>query len=486
MLQGALNTLGATDFSTQVERTWRSLGGDAALRPEQRRNAERFLDLLRKLGASGEVLTIGLLRHYLKRLYAEPPGGEIAVELMTIHKAKGLEWDLVLIPSLERGSGRNQHGLLKWLELDNPETEADLLLAPIQSKGTEISPLSRWLNRGERRRETAEAQRLFYVACTRAREELHLFATLETKADGTLCKPAAPSSLLQAAWPAAFPILEQQLRPLQENVTEFASPGHFEPLALAAAAEEASPPAAEPAKKPRPSTIQRLPPLFDPAARFHRDGRTQLPYPAADTLRRSAAFTRPEGSFAARAFGNTIHRFLQLLASRLEAGEDLAEIQHQVSGWVPRLTATLRNEGLPSIQASAEAQRAAAALEATLRDPQGAWILGPHVGARSESSFGSIASSDLRADRTFFAGPAPLEAIQATHLWIVDYKTAELGGRAPDPFFAEQRAKYLPQMQAYTAAATANGTPAERIMLALYFPLVPALLFWPAAHILTL
>ena len=491
-LQYAADTRGATPLSTHLERTWRSLGMDAPLRPDQRTNALRYLDLLRKLESGTEPLTIPLLTRSLQRLYAEPGLAETPVELMTIHKAKGLEWDLVLIPAMDQGSGRTSHGLLKWLELDNPQTEGDLLLAPIAGKGTAASELSRWLSTGERRREAAEAQRLFYVACTRAREELHLFATVETRADGSLRTPQAAASLLYAAWPAAKPILQTLLdrTTVTSAVLSFTPTDPAQPLALAASAG----PDLNPDPKlltfpkalhepPRRPTVRRLPESFRPLNRFQQQTAPNLPYPPANALRRSATFARPAGSFTARAFGNCLHRVLQLLSTRLAAGQDLAGLQTEVALWQPRLTALLRNEGLPQSVAAGQAERAVTALQSTLTHPEGAWVLGPRREARNEANLlitERRLMGPLRADRTFFAGATPLSEAEATQMWIIDYKTTQLGGRDMDEFLAKEKQIYRPQLQAYAEAALSEGISRENIRLALYFPLLPALIWWPA------
>src|ERR1700730_9569136 len=73
--------------------------------------------------------------------------------------------------------------------------------APIEGKGEESRELNAWLKGMQRARKAAERRRLFYVACTRAREALHLFAAPETKKDGEISRRAG--SLLEAAWPAA-------------------------------------------------------------------------------------------------------------------------------------------------------------------------------------------------------------------------------------------------------------------------------------------
>ena len=211
VLSEARAGLGRTLLSTTVERTWRSLGGDAPLGQAELANARRFLDLLRELETEPEPLSLALLNRRLGRLYANSAAPSAVVELLTMHKAKGLEWDLVLLPALERGAGASRHDLLEWLELDGEQgAEADVILAPIQGKGEESTALSTWLLRQGTARETAEAKRLFYVACTRAREELHLFAACSFKNGGTLALPRH-DSLLRASWTAAEPALLAQL-----------------------------------------------------------------------------------------------------------------------------------------------------------------------------------------------------------------------------------------------------------------------------------
>ncbi len=486
VLHAAVAGLGRTAFSLQVERTWDTLGGDAPLRSHERANTRRFLHLLHELETGAEPLSLALLRRRLVTLYAEPAvDADCTVELMTIHKAKGLEWDLVLVPAMERGSGRGDPDFLQWLEFDHEGHSADFLVAPIQGKGESATRLRQWMGKRQRQREAAEARRLVYVACTRAQEELHLFGTIGRNRDGTPCLPPA-GSLLRAAWPAVCTALEIEPAPAapEANVITMEAPSPSSPsgLALAAAGEpevDAGPPAPAPATA---SASRHLPLAFNFKARLQRDPASSLPYPAAASLRHETGFARPDGSFAARAFGNAVHRFLDLLAQRLAAGQTPASLLEETGSWTPRLVATLRSEGLSPTQARADADRARSALAGALRDPGGVWLLSAHTAARNEVAViaapGSNAGGRLRADRTFFAPATPGSTIEESCLWIVDYKTAALGGRNRHLFLKEQKAKYLPQMQAYARAAAEAGQPPERIVLALYFPLLPALVQW--------
>jgi ATP-dependent exoDNAse (exonuclease V) beta subunit len=486
VLHAAVSTLGRTSLAVHVERTWRSLGGDAALTPEQQTNVLRYLAALREVEADGARVDLDVLTSRLNSLYAEPFAGECHIELLTIHKSKGLEWDVVLVPGLERGSGRSSTPLLNWLEFDPASAahDAAVILAPIGSKGTGQGALGQWLNNLRRQRELAERKRLFYVACTRAQEELHLFAAVERKQDDSFAEPHH-ASLLKACWPAAAaPFARMNQAELSEDVAvanneaEFESiynghygNGHYgDDIALAAEASETAAPSAP--------TLQRLPLSFDPAERFITAYARRLDYPPAATLQRAPSFDRPEGSFAVRAFGNVVHRYLQLLATRLMTTE-ANKLQAELPSWQSRLETSLRGEGLPPTVAAREATRALRALTLTLGDPVGLWILSPHAGAASESGLtaADAAVRSFRVDRTFLAGPETLSTGESC-IWIVDFKTTEQGARSDAAFAASEMEKYRDQLETYADLRRALPDGHLHVRLGLYYPLIPRLLSW--------
>ena len=57
--------------------------------------------------------------------------GADAVEIMTVHKAKGLEFDTVIMPGLDRAPRHGEPPLLAWKAL----SDRRLLLAPIREAG---------------------------------------------------------------------------------------------------------------------------------------------------------------------------------------------------------------------------------------------------------------------------------------------------------------------------------------------------------------
>ena len=490
VLAEAQASLGRTAFSTQVERTWRSLGADVLLKPEEQTNARRFLHLLRELDAGAESLTVRALQRRLRTLYAAPSAAPASVELLTIHKSKGLEWDLVLIPALERAAGITQHELLKWLELDTADSaHPEVILAPIAGKGDAASQLSVWLSRLQHRREREEAKRLLYVACTRAREELHLFSTSTLKRNGELAQPPE-SSLLRAGWAAAEPVFQQQaaadsLRPPYPQPLAFPVPESSQPLALAASAADTAPFVPVLSQRPAP-LLHRLPHGFHPLERFPAPDAPQLPYAPASVLRQQIPFFHPQGSFAARAFGNGVHRFLKFISERLHQGVATEALLQELPAWHGRLLTTFRAEGLAPAVCERHAARALQALQTTLSDPVGVWLLSPQTGARGEQSFCFASqpsphqiSVPLRVDRLFLAGDLPLSRNAEARLWVVNLKTTDPGGRAETSFFDAEKANAEPEMQLYAQAATAASRVRRPVMLALYYPLLPHLVYWP-------
>ena len=57
---------------------------------------------------------------------------------MPIHQAKGLEWDVVFLPALERRSRQDDKSLLYWRLRRRGEQEF-LLLGPMEARGKKIA-----------------------------------------------------------------------------------------------------------------------------------------------------------------------------------------------------------------------------------------------------------------------------------------------------------------------------------------------------------
>ncbi len=446
-----------------VERTWRSLGGDAYLKSDELANARRYLQLLDEIEEQAGTIDLTLLKTRLSKLYAEPAAGAGAVDLMTIHGAKGLEWDVVIVPGLEKKARVSGGRLLTWNEIDTgDEAAAHIVLAPIVGKGEESRELNDWLNSIEKSRDAAERKRLFYVACTRAREELHLFAAPEAKSDGSVS--LAYGSLLSAAWPATERrfIEERELSVAPADTTPSSSPSDEFVGDLAATAKE------------QPAMLERLPLSFSPRLRFAEARR--LSYGDVETQSGNSHFERPEGSFEARAFGNAVHGFLEIVTRQLTHAGNTEQMLKQVANWEPRIASVLRSDGLPATRVARLAVRVRSALENTLRDPEGLWVLSPHTEASSELALTSWTETrkSVRLDRVFRAGATPL-ASGDDYLWIVDYKTTAHGHEGVEAFLAEERAKYAAQMETY--AHTIKSV-TSKVRLALYYPMIPSLTWW--------
>jgi ATP-dependent helicase/nuclease subunit A len=467
VLRAAAEQRSKLTMAQWVERTWRSLGGDAYLTPAEMANAQRYLQLLDEVEDLSGSLNLNQLKLRLTKLFAETAAEDGAVDLMTIHGAKGLEWDVVIVPGLEKETRSNQARLLTWSELESADEEAaHIVLAPIAGKGEPSRELNDWLKSVHTAREAAERKRLFYVVCTRAREELHLFASPQAKADGSVNLEAG--SLLSTAWPAAERHFVQAAPQVDTATKVFVMPS-----ASLADDESVGDLAAEASETVRSPMLHRLPADFRPAARF--ETRQRLSYGAVESTPGNAHFERPEGSFEARAFGNAVHAFLEAMTKRLAEGSSIDSLLLEVAGWRQRIAAVLRGDGLPPNIVERLAARVVVALSNMLRDAEGRWVLTALEQASSEYALTSWEESrrSVRLDRVFRAGASPMQE-GSECLWIVDYKTTTHGRVGVEEFLAEEREKYGPQMETYARMMADGG----EIRVGLYYPMLPRLIWW--------
>jgi len=265
-----LNALGAAhplraalptaSLGTWLEQVWLRLGGADCVDRTAHANLDLLWTCLDNLPGGEQDLLGPALGAALDKLTALPDpeaSSDCGVQLMTIHKSKGLEFEVVIVPDLQARMGGGSVKLLSWLErgLAQPDDSGEItefLIAPLQSKGAERGQARKWVDQVYRERESQEDRRILYVAATRAREQLHLFAqpTYKVEHNGGLSLADPAASLLATAWPA----FEAEVRARFEDWTS----SRVEPDGLAIAASGDSNLLAMPSPA-KPALLRRLP-----------------------------------------------------------------------------------------------------------------------------------------------------------------------------------------------------------------------------------
>jgi ATP-dependent exoDNAse (exonuclease V) beta subunit len=454
-------------FSSWIERTWHTLGGPASIDAAARENTQVFFSMLDAVAPDGLAASTAEFDAEFNRLFAQPDpavSDRCGIQLMTIHKAKGLGFDVVIVPGLERKSSSDQKPLICSLERINPwnaepqaSGETEFLVAPLGLQGEDTHPLYRWVRKQRQIRFDEERKRLLYVAGTRARRELHLLGTAIASASGI--RPEHKDSLLQTAWPALEAEFAEPTAAAPSRVLAFPTPGVLEEVAAVA-------------DSPR-LTLRRL--LLDaepgtPAANVTVSPSLSLSETGAPEFRRR------EGSRQARLVGSVVHALLERIGANLFSC-GAAQLR-------ARAASQLRAAALTGDALKSATDTVTNLLLACAADPVCRWILAPHAGAQSEASWTGFAPGEsrlrtLRADRVFRAGPAPLSE-GSDCLWVIDYKTTAAPSGAL--FLAGERALYAPQLHAYAAALRALDGGETPIRLGLYYPAIAAFDFWDPDH----
>jgi hypothetical protein len=338
---------------------------------------------------------------------------------MSIHKAKGLEFDVVIVPGLGRRARCDDARLMLWQERPRLGGAPDLLLAPIHAAGAGSDRIYDYLKHVDGRKEEFETGRLLYVAATRAKAELHLLGHVNYDAEKGELKAPASGSLLERLWGYAQPVFAAA--PVPEAMEAAAArPAHLL-RRLAPGWRLPAAPAASPA------------PAVSAPVSFHWVG---------DTLRH---------------VGTVVHAFFRTIA---EEGLALWE-RARVEGRRPAIEAALLTLGVPPSEMDRAVPLAITAVSNALEDPRGRWILGPHEQAACEYAVGA-AEADARVDRTFID--------EAGTRWIIDYKTSSHQGGGLNAFLDNERERYREQMEGYLQLFAALEN--RPVRAALYFPLL--------------
>jgi ATP-dependent helicase/nuclease subunit A len=400
----------------RVEGVWLALGGPACvLDATDLEDAEIFFDELERLEQAGELADFGALAESLSRLYALPDveAGPEAVEIMTIHKAKGLEFDTVIVPGLDRPPRSGRKPLFAWRVLAGGR----LLLAPIDETGGDAELCYTYVCTLDREAEDIEAGRLFYVAATRAKSRLHLLGCVKVDEHGVVKMPSR-RSLLGLAWA----VLGEEVRL---------------PAPVAAEERKESLPAGE---------LRRLAPDFvmpavpDCKVWKSPDEGVESEAPPFDWAKERV-----------RHAGIVVHAWLQRIAEDELRGWDAK----RVDSLSAQFRKDLQRRGVSPADLEVAAGLVASALKNALSDERGRWALGPHPVSRTEHRLRNLERS-FRIDRYFEDATGKK--------WVVDYKTSVHEGAGVEGFLDLQQERYATQLDAYAEVLEAEGR-------GLYFPL---------------
>jgi ATP-dependent helicase/nuclease subunit A len=446
-----------------VESVWLQLGGPVVCRDDVDASAaERAIRRLVALEAEGRLWQKSVLNDVMKSLYAQnSEDANCQIQVMTLHKAKGLEFDTVILPALDRQTRADSTQMLNWFE-STLDGKPQLLLAPFEQSGLQYGQrdkINRLVRKARERCDEQEKLRLLYVACTRAKHHLHLIARSAHIANGQLRAPIN-SSLLKPLWL----LLESDFKTAAEPAIDSAA---------------ASTPLTDPE-----SSQQQMVFEIDDEPSYPRLERlpTDVQFPVARSFEwslREQSEKGPDNKLEflwagreARDIGTIVHLQLQLLASNsqgsashFEASNERVIIERQ-----------LRNLGVPAHRVSTAAERVVHGVENALNDERGQWVLASHTDAKSEWAL------SVPVDATDPAQGVQKVVIDRTFVdkhgtrWIIDFKTGDHRGGRVEAFLDSEQSRYSDQLNRYAdIIAKIESRP---IRVGLYFPMIKGWREW--------
>ncbi|MGB4347060.1 MAG: 3'-5' exonuclease, partial [Burkholderiaceae bacterium] len=421
-----------------VEGVWQSLGGPLCLQqPSDLLDVDAFFTVLDSLERRGQ-LDIAELEAELGKLYAAPDPSAEFVQIMTIHKSKGLEFDTVILPALQKSARLPDKPLLVWDEVIVADGREELVVAAIPKKGASDAPSKyEFLREFEKSRTANENQRLLYVAVTRAVRQLHLLgiAKPDPKEKEGLLKAPSKSAFLHLLWDQVRPEFETAARAVLEADTS----AERRRMTIDAA-----------------TFVPKLTRLAKPMLHL-----ALTDYASGTGLAKGIADDADEPNVSTPAnletdIGTLVHRYLEMIAtdgldawpvSRIEDAQARFKQWFEIHGYGPqecsRATDDVKNNLVSAVSSTT-----------------GRWILGPHASAECEAGITTTENGVSRShivDRTF---------IENGTRWVIDYKTTRYKGEDLEVFLKERAESYREQMVRYASLDQSAG---QALKVAIYF-----------------
>ncbi|MEI2635556.1 MAG: UvrD-helicase domain-containing protein [Methylotenera sp.] len=382
----AFSTQGSMSVSRWIRGVWLMLNGTACLWEQNDvMDVQAFFKCLDGLDKRNQF-SLERMNAEIEKLFAAPDSVGELLQMMTIHKSKGLEFDTVILPGLgtQTGGNNSEKPLVLWEEILMGQ-HTELLAAPYIPKGArdkdKVSPYD-FLAMREKVRDANEDARVLYVAATRAERKLHLVGVASKNAKGEI-KPASGTPL-ELLWPAVG--------------------RHFE---VAGSAEQPNNIADDIADfTPHLMRLQHLqiPAVLRTEKTVHANTNTAKIKPA-----------KPDSHGSLETDSGTLaHRYMEIIARQGLTDwppARIAQLASAMQHWLHERGHSSQNAGLATSQVICALQR-------TLASTDGQWVLQAREDAYSEYALTSQDGEQHVIDRTFIENRLDNKKVR----WIIDYK----------------------------------------------------------------
>ncbi len=455
-----------------VEGCWLALNGPATLQnpnitiqTQALHTVQACFAQLEKPLQGGELPWPYALEARLAKVYApNQPSSLQQVQVMSIHKAKGTEFDVVVLPGLHFGVKNSDTSVLRWekgaLNTSMDDTPGDSLahkqptpnllaqavfMAPrpnaYDAAAQKEPSLYEWLAQRDKQRQANEALRLLYVAVTRAKKHILLGGELKVAApQGPGKNLPEQGSFLRFLWDGG------EEKAIKNSVPDSLSATHEAKTQPPFAAQTTDQPA-----EATPRMLQRLnlgwqcvdyPPGLPDPPWDDRWTQTQGAKEEASVKEALGFHDFDHARHTNRLVGEEVHALLMQMANDGLQGWNstkIAALQAQIK-------ARLLAQGVDLGHLTQAVQTVQHALNNVITDANGRWLLRcPGV---TEMPLwvanGSNQPKKRILDRSF---------VHQKIRWIVDYKvegqTHELRGVQLEAFIAERIDEHKAQLQAY-------------------------------------
>ncbi len=420
ILNEAFANQGRMNASRWIRGVWLMLNGSSCLwEPDDVVDVQAFFSCLDALDRSNQF-SLERMAFEITKLFAAPDSHGENLQMMTIHKSKGLEFDTVILPGLGASTGGNNGDkpLVLWEEV-SVDHQQELLAAPYVPKGArdkdKVSPYD-YLEAREKERDTNESARVLYVAATRVERKLHLVGIASQSAKGDI--NPTKSTYLDLLWNTIGPVFEAAAHG-DVIAEEHADIADFTPCLIRL-------------KQPQiPAILQTAEPVIS----------TNKPNNKPATV--STNIDADIGTLA--------HRYMEIIAQQGLAAWPLP----RVSALLPAMRHWLRQQGHAESPANAAAVKVEQLLVNTLDSSEGQWVLKTREDAAVELALMKLTSDGAKkhiVDRTF---------IESGKRWIIDYKTTELSATASAEVLQLAAEAHRKQLESYAALFEDEALPPQ-------------------------